>query len=70
MSTDYEKKQQFYQQFNTVVHNHQEWLKTPEALLEVMQDAWKGQAPIVRIESPDDVNSARRILDMIRERHK
>ena len=68
--SDYEQQQQFYQQFNTVVHNHQEWLTTPEGLLAVMRDPWKGQAPIVRIENPDEQNKARKILDMIRERHK
>lgn len=67
--TDYEKYQQFYQQFNTVVHNHQEWLNTPEGTLAVLRDPWKAQPPVVRIDHPDDTNKARDILQMIRARH-
>lgn len=67
--TDYEKHKLFYEQFNTVVHNHQEWLKTPQGLMEVLKDEWKGKAPIVRIDSPFEENKARDILEMIRARH-
>lgn len=67
--TDYERYQQFYQQFNTVVHNHTEWLNSPQGTLEVLIDPWKAQPPIVRIENPQDENRARDILAMIKARH-
>jgi hypothetical protein len=67
--TDYEKQQLFYQQFNTVVHNHQEWLRSPEGTLAVLRDPWKAQPPSVRIDSPYEENKARDILKMLRDRH-
>lgn len=67
--TDYEKYQLFYQQFNTVVHNHQEWLKSPQGTLEVLKDPWKAQPPIVKIDHPQDENKARDILAMLKARH-
>ena len=66
---DYEQQQQFYQQFNTVVHLHQEWLHSKQGTLEVLKDPWKAQPPTVRIESPFEENKARDILKMIRDRH-
>lgn len=67
--TDYEKQQLFYQQFNTVVHNHQEFINSPQGILEVLKDPWKAQPPVVRIENPQDENRARDILAMIKARH-
>ena len=67
--TDYEKHQQFYQQFNTVVHLHQEWLNSPQGTLEVLVDPWKAQPPQVRIDSPHEENRARDILAMLKARH-
>ena len=67
--TDYEKHKLFYEQFNTVIHNHQEWLKTPQGCVEVLTEPWKAQAPVVRVESPFEENKARDILEMIRARH-
>ena len=67
--TDHEKYQAFYKQFNTVVQNHAEWLQTPQGLMEVLKDDWKGKAPIVRIDHPNEENKARDILEMIRARH-
>jgi hypothetical protein len=66
--TDYQLHKLFYQQFNTVIANHAEWLKTPQGCMEVLRDEWKGKAPIVRIDSPFEENTARDILDMIRAR--
>ena len=67
-------KIQFYQQFDTVVHNHQEWLKTPDGLLAVVKHPWKGQAPIVRVDYPDNDNLSlsglREIIARIQARHK
>ena len=58
-------KIQFYQQ---------EWLKTPEGLLAVVKHPWKGQAPIVRVDYPDNDNLSlsglREILARIQARHK
>lgn len=68
--SEYEQQQQFYQQFNTVVHNHQEWLKTPEGLLAIIKDPWKRQAPEVRIDHPGEMTLAREILAKLREKHK
>jgi hypothetical protein len=68
--SEYEKHQQFYQQFNTVVHNHQEWMNTPEGLLDIIKDPWKRQAPEVRIDHPGEINKAREILAKLREKHK
>ena len=67
--TDYEQHKLFYEQFNTVVHNHQEWLHSPQGTLEVLADPWKAQPPQVRIDSPFEENKARDILKMLRDRH-
>lgn len=67
--TEYEKHKLFYEQFNTVIHNHSEWLQTPQGLVEVLTDPWKRQPPVVRVESPFEENKARDILEMIRARH-
>lgn len=68
--TEYERQRLFYEQFNTVVHNHQEWLKTPQGTLEVLADHWKAHSPVVRIDSPFEQNAARDILAMIRARQQ
>jgi hypothetical protein len=65
--TDYEKQQLFYQQFNTVVHNHQEWLNTPQGTLEVLRDPWKAQPPTVQV-SPSGSANPKDILNMLRQR--
>jgi len=70
--TEYEKQKLFYEQFNTVVHNHQEFIQSPQGMLEVLKDPWKAQPPQVRIEPniPDPDNTqARNILNMIKARH-
>jgi len=68
--TEYELKQQFYEQFNTVVANWAEWCETPQATIDIMRDPWKGQAPevVVRANDPEH-NKARDILNQIRARH-
>ena len=69
--TQHEQHQLFYQQFNTVVANHAEWLNTPQGTLEVLADPWKRQAPVVKIDHADysDSNKAADILRMLRARH-
>ena len=66
--TQYKEQKLFYEQFNTVVHNHQEWLNTPQGTLEVLTEPWKRQPPVVRIQSPFEENAAREILAEIRAR--
>ena len=69
--TEYEQHQQFYQQFNTVVHLHQEWKNTPEGLLAILKDPWKAQPPVVRIDhvSYANENKAQEVLKRLRARH-
>jgi hypothetical protein len=68
--TEYELKQQFYEQFNTVVANWAEWTQTPQATIEIMRDPWKGQAPEVTVRPNDaEHNRARDILTMLKNRH-
>jgi hypothetical protein len=67
--TEYEKHKLFYEQFNTVVHNHQLWCESAQGTFEILQDPWKAEPPVVRIESPFQENTAREILEMIRARH-
>lgn len=69
--TDYQKHKLFYEQFNTVVHQHQEFIQSPQGMLEVLRDPWKAQPPQVRVEpniSDPDNTQARDILNMIRAR--
>jgi hypothetical protein len=71
--TDYEKHKLFYEQFNTVVHNHTEWLHSPQGTLEVLADPWKAQPPQVRVEpniNDPDHTQARDILRQIRARQQ
>lgn len=67
--TQYEEQKLFYEQFNTVIHNHTEWLQSPQGCVEVLKDPWKATPPVVRIDSPFEENRARDILKMIRDRH-
>jgi hypothetical protein len=67
MATNEEKKQ-FYEQFNTVIHLHQEWLNSPQGLLEVIQQPWKGQAPIVYVDVPGETSAAS-VLRQIKQRY-
>lgn len=68
--TEYEIKQQFYEQFNTVVANWAEWRQTPQATLEILRDPWKAQAPEVTVRANDaEHNRARDILTMLKNRH-
>jgi hypothetical protein len=69
--TEYEQHQLFYQQFNTVVHNHQEWLHSPEGTLAVLRDPWKAQAPVVRIDHMDyaDETKVKDVLKRLQARH-
>ena len=68
--TEYERKQQFYEQFNTVVANWAEWCETPQATIEIMREPWKGQAPEVVVRAPDaEHQRTRDILTMIKNRH-
>jgi len=66
--TEYEIKQQFYEQFNTVVANWAEWRETPQATIEIMRDPWKGQAPEVTVRFSGS-NDAASILEMLKQRH-
>jgi hypothetical protein len=69
--TDYEQHKLFYEQFNTVIHNHQEWLHSPQGCLEVLQHPWKAQPPRVRVDpniADPDNTQARDILQQIRAR--
>ena len=69
--TEYEQQKLFYEQFNTVIHNHQEWLKTPQGCVEVLTDPWKAQPPAVKISHADyaDDTKAADVLRMLRARH-
>ena len=69
--TDYERHQQFYQQFNTVVHLHQEWLNSPQGTLEVLVDPWKAQPPVVRVDHPSyaDDTKVKDVLKRLRAKH-
>jgi hypothetical protein len=68
--TEYERKQQFYEQFNTVVANWAAWSQTPQATFEILQDPWKANAPEVVVRAPDsEGNRARDVLNMLKNRH-
>lgn len=68
--TEYEKRDQFYQQFNTVRDNWEKWRQTPEATMEILKHPWKAEPPdvIVRAHDPD-TQRTREILNKIRTRH-
>lgn len=66
--TEYERKQQFYEQFNTVVANWAAWSRTPQATFEILQDPWKANAPTVDVR-PTGITEAAEILAMIKQRH-
>jgi hypothetical protein len=71
--TQYEEQKLFYEQFNTVIHNHSEWLQGPQGCVEVLKDPWKAQPPQVRVEpniSDPDHTQARDILRQIRARQQ
>lgn len=67
MATNEEKKQ-FYEQFNTVVHQHQEWLHSPQGTLEVMVNPWKAQPPVVYVDVPGEVSAAS-VLRQMKQRY-
>lgn len=70
--TEYQKQHLFYQQFNTVIHNHQEWKNTPQGMLEILRDPWKAQPPVVRVDpniADPDNTQARDILKLLQARH-
>ena len=68
--TEYERKQQFYEQFNTVVANWAAWSQTPQGTFEILQEPWKANAPEVIVRAQDlEHQRTRDILDMIKQRH-
>ena len=68
--TEYQKRDHFYQQFNTVLKNWHEWTKTPQGLVEILKHPWKSEPPEVTIRANDpENNKARDILNQIRARH-
>jgi hypothetical protein len=71
--TQYEEQKLFYEQFNTVVHNHQVWAESQQGCMDVLKDPWKAQPPQVRVEpniSDPDHTQARDILRQIRARQQ
>jgi len=71
--TQYEEQKLFYEQFNTVIHNHQVWAESPQGCVEVLRDPWKAQPPQVRVEpniNDPDHTQARDILRQIRARQQ
>lgn len=43
------EREQFYDQFNTVIEQHRAWCHTPEGTMQIMRDPWKARCPEVRI---------------------
>ena len=43
------EREQFYEQFNTVIEQHRAWCHTPEGTMQIMKDPWKARSPEVRI---------------------
>jgi hypothetical protein len=71
--TQYEEQKLFYEQFNTVIHNHSEWLHSPQGTLEVLTNPWKATPPVVRVDpniADPDHTQARDILRQIRARQQ
>jgi hypothetical protein len=66
--SSWEDREEFYEQFNTIIELHRAWCSTPEGTMEIMRDPWKAETPQVRF--MHDPASPASILDMIQQRRK